>query len=206
MPDVKHNHLVSGDLGRFAQKRRHENSQRKSLSHLGGCKIFPASIVFHPFGASRFDVRDFPCLLDAGFRQQGIGGVSYQPDVLFGSGPKNLNHFRSTHILTIQQSILDVKKPVCAPARSATGEFEMGELRWPVRPTMKLLGACPKVANHRGNGRPARLETEPRSNTSAAHGRDAHAPWKIPAIATFGDAPHSHIPQMNPLRLGATVF
>jgi hypothetical protein len=40
------------------------------------------------------------------------------------------------------------------------------------------------MANHRGNGRPARLETEPRSNTSAAHGRDAHAPWKIPAIAT----------------------
>jgi 2-oxoglutarate dehydrogenase E2 component (dihydrolipoamide succinyltransferase) len=41
------------------------------------------------------------------------------------------------------------------------------------------------IASHRGNGRPARLETEPRSNTSAAHGRDAHAPWKIPAMATF---------------------
>jgi len=67
------------------------------------------------------------------------------------------------------------------------------------------MGASLKVANHRGNGRPARLETEPRSNTRAAHGRDAHAPWKIPAMATFGDAPHSNIPQMNPLCLGASV-
>jgi membrane glycosyltransferase len=50
-------------------------------------------------------------------------------------------------------------------------------------------GALPKVTNDRGNGRPARLETEARSNTSAAHGRDAHAPRKIPAIATFGHAP-----------------
>jgi hypothetical protein len=49
-------------------------------------------------------------------------------------------------------------------------------------------GASLMAANHRRNGRPARLETEPRSNASAAHGRDARAPWKIPAIAIFGEA------------------